>query len=147
MISRLPKVFFHNCILNLDDKSIILIAGGVDSNWYSKETYIYNTFTDAWTTGPSLVNGRYAHGCEKIPESSQSIREVIIAVGGNGSSQTVEILDGINNTWKMGISCFTLFIRGGYNNVKNVIIEQCCKCPNKKSVANSKELKIQKVLI
>jgi hypothetical protein len=103
MVSRLPKVFFHNCILNLDDKSIILIAGAVDNNWYSKETYIYNTLTDAWTTGPSLANGRYAHGCEKIPESSQSNREVIIAVGGMGSPQTVEILDGINNIWKMGI--------------------------------------------
>ena len=105
----LPDVLYHNCLITLDETTIMIISGGNGDNWRSTKTYIFSTMTNVWTTGPSLTTGRYAHGCGKLPENKDSSKEVIVVAGGYSDERSVEFLNGINSNWRPG-QCYANFL-------------------------------------
>ena len=95
---KLPRLFYAACIVSINDTTIMVIG----SEDQAKQTYIFSTLTNTWSFGPSLANGRWGLGCGLIQENSQSKQKIIIAAGGVGSSRSVELLDGINSSWRAG---------------------------------------------
>ena len=98
----LPDIFYHNCLVSIDETTIMIIAGGVGSNLRSTKTHIFSTLTNVWTTGPPLTTGRFGHGCGKLPENKDSSKEVIVVAGGYSNERSVEFLNGINSNWQPG---------------------------------------------
>ena len=103
----LPEAVMDHCSVMLN--GIIYLIGGVltDSNGESfgtKNVWEANPMSGfTFTEGPSLINGRYLHGCATM---SNADKNIIVIAGGistyDGLLKSIEILDPSSNQWVTG---------------------------------------------
>ena len=91
-------------MIQYDEKSIYIIGGVQNGQFYSKKTWIVDpTNTLQIMEGPSLNKGRINHGCAKMTLNG---RNILVVAGGFGNRRldSVEILDPLeNNVWTPGM--------------------------------------------
>jgi hypothetical protein len=98
-----PTQFYHSCLMVINETSILVFEGQVSGvRDYSPLTYIYNSVTNAWTSGPSLKRSRRAVGCGLIRKTEDSDEKIFIIAGGEGGGVSVELLDEIDGQWYRG---------------------------------------------
>lgn len=104
--SQLPRIFHGSCMVSVNETTIMLIAGSLGNGKLLTETFIFNSLTNVWVSGPPILSGRRFHGCGYIKENGQSKSKIIIAAGGTTGGwealNSVEFLDGIDGSWRSG---------------------------------------------
>ena len=87
----LPQPRDGHCMLQLDEKRVMLIGSG----WYhDKQTTVnYNFGNNTFTKGPRLNQKRKEAGCVVFKSPMHDGRPVALVVGGFNSKSTSEILD------------------------------------------------------
>ena len=90
------------CLMVVNETSFLLAVGTTATETYSRDTYIFNSMTNSWTSGPTLSNGRRSMGCGTIKESAASDNRIFIVVGGQAAETSVELLDSISGQWRPG---------------------------------------------
>jgi hypothetical protein len=99
----LPKSVYIPCLVEINATSILVMAGAINGGVaYSTETYIFNSVTNVWTSGPALNYGRRSMGCGWIKESAQSTKNIFIIAGGENALTSVELLPTVEDVWKIG---------------------------------------------
>lgn len=91
------------CLMVVNETSFLLAVGTTETETYSRDTYIFNSMTNSWTSGPTLSNGRRSMGCGTIKESAASDNRIFIVVGGQAAETSVELLDSITGQWRPGL--------------------------------------------
>ena len=86
----LPQVRDGHCMLQLDDKKVMLIGSSAGD---PKSTVNYNSENNTFTEGPRLNENRAVSGCMVFKSPMHDGRTVALVVGGYYSSKTSEILD------------------------------------------------------
>jgi len=105
-----PSQFYLSCLVVINVTSILVIGGQTPTKEFSNETFIFNSLTNKWTTGPRLINGRIAFGCGYIKKTENINTKFFIAAGGI-ATQTVELLRSVSDIWISGfIFTFTFCI-------------------------------------
>jgi hypothetical protein len=93
-------------MLQISSDAIILI-GGKQNDTISGDSFVFNSQTGKWTSGPSLATPRYRQACGKVPRSAWSNQKNVIVAGGNGLTSvlsSVEILSDDLTSWRSGPS-------------------------------------------
>jgi hypothetical protein len=101
----LPLEVSSHCIVSLNDTTLILIGGKLQSVTYSKATWFYNTDHKTWTDGPSLTIGRESHSCALFKSPQHGHTDTVIVTGGwNGAKKlaSTEMLNLDSNSWESG---------------------------------------------
>jgi len=116
LTENLPTTVYLNCIVKINSSSLISVSGSVKSNFqeYTKNTYLYNSHSNKWTSGPALKIQRNKLSCGLLvwnnPKSNK-LEKVVVAVGGYGDDlvdlSSVELLylnedDTIRGEWVTG---------------------------------------------
>ena len=98
----LPFTIYDHSMIQYDDKSIYIIGGMQNGQFFSNKTWIVDPSNGfKIKEGPSLKNGRYSHGCAKMIVNG---RTILVVAGGFGAMDSVEILDPQgNNVWTQGL--------------------------------------------
>ena len=79
----------------------LLSGGSTDTDSYSAKTWYYNHDTEAFTSGPDLLEGRRFHGSATNVDKVTKAKNVVIAGGWNGNyMNSTEML--INGQWQTG---------------------------------------------
>ena len=90
----------------INDTVSLLSAGWTNANAYSAQTWYYNHDTEAFTSGPDLLEGRNGHG-SAINVDKVTNAKITVITGGwlNGNlMDSTEML--INGQWQTGtIQC------------------------------------------
>ena len=101
---NLPFRISGHSMIQYNEKSIYIIGGKQNGQFYSKKTWIVDP-TNGFQIkeGPSLNKGRESHGCTKMTLNGRTI--LVVAGGYNfGCLESVEILDPLgNNVWTQGM--------------------------------------------
>ena len=99
---KMPHGISYHCMVQIN-LTTVMIIGGANSG-YLRETYLFNSETENWTSGPHLEEARGYHACARINADNNSPFYSIIAAGGyNGTlMSSVEILDDVNGNWRYG---------------------------------------------
>ena len=76
----------------------ISFTGEPVDTYTSGMTYIFDHITEQWSSGPSMLEGRYRFGCGKFNSATHEDREIIVVAGGYSGSDgypfgKVEFLD------------------------------------------------------
>ena len=90
----------------INDTFSLLSGGETNTDYYSAKTWYYNHDTEAFTSGPDLLEGRYAHGSALNVDKVTKAKIVVVTggIGGNGYLDSTEML--INGQWQTGtIQC------------------------------------------
>jgi hypothetical protein len=100
----LPLGVALHCLVSLNDTTLILIGGKLQSGTYSKATWFYHTDHKTWTDGPSLTIGRYEHSCALFKSPQHGHTDTVIVTGGwNGATlASTELLYLDSNSWQSG---------------------------------------------
>ena len=101
-LAPVPECFVYSCMVQFNSTHLFL-TGGFNGNGPTSHTYVYNTVTNVWTSGPDLLTVRAEHTCGSINDSSNN-PTVIVAGGWVGASSlsTTEIYNRIANKWETG---------------------------------------------
>ena len=86
--------------------TVSILSGGSPSTWaYSTQTWYYNHETEAFTSGPALMEGRVYHGSATNEDKVTKAKIVVVTGGYNGNiMDSTELL--INGQWQTGtIQC------------------------------------------
>ena len=103
----LPTGVREHAMTKINDTVSLLSGGITDTDSYSAKTWYYNHDTETFTSGPDLLEGRYAHGSalnvDKVTKS-----KIVVITGGYKSGSvrldSTEML--INGQWQTGtIQC------------------------------------------
>merc|ERR1719239_846948 len=83
-----------SCVVNLNTTHTSLIGGGYPTS--TRDAWLYDWTSQAWTRTGSLIQGRYGHGCVALDGE-----RILVAGGYDGSSlvYSAEIYDAIQGTW------------------------------------------------
>ena len=90
----------------INDTVSLLSGGETNTNTYSAQTWYYNHVTEAFTSGPDLLEGRNDHGSAMNVDKVTKAKIVVITGGWNGNNDmdSTEML--INGQWQAGtIQC------------------------------------------
>ena len=87
------------CLVILDDKNVFLAGAGYSG---SSRAYIYNKDDNAWRAVSDMTEPRDWHSCGLVPSSSGSGYDVV-AVGGYGTDNSIEIFSIETETWRNGM--------------------------------------------
>lgn len=103
----LPKTIYVPCLVKVDATTILVVAGTTDTFTptevtYSRETFIFSGQSNDWKSGPKLNVGRRGMGCGILPDNAGSSKMNFIVAGGQNADGTVELLDNIQNNWRLG---------------------------------------------
>jgi hypothetical protein len=100
----LPLEVLDHCLVSLNDTTVILIGGQLQSGIYSKATWFYNTDHKTWTDGPSLILGRSSHSCALFKSPQHGHTDTVIVTGGyNGTAlASTELLNLDSSYWQSG---------------------------------------------
>jgi hypothetical protein len=101
----LPLEVAGHCLVSLNDTTLILIGGRLQSGTYSKATWFFNTDHKTWTDGPSLTIRRYRHSCALFKSPQHGHTDTVIVTGGwNGANNlaSTEMLNLDSNYWQSG---------------------------------------------
>ena len=101
-----PTDFYVSCAVYINSSTILVTGGTQGSVPYSSRTFYMNAILGRWIQGPSLISGRFGHGCERILRSSKAQEFSSIVVGGTNGIllSSVEILDDHSSFWRSGPS-------------------------------------------
>ena len=94
----------------INDTVSLLSGGRPNANSYSTQTWYYNHDTEAFTSGPDLLEGRRRHGSAANVDKVTKAKIAVITGGWNSSKHmdSTELL--INGQWETGTiqKCFDL---------------------------------------
>ena len=77
------------------------LEDGQDANSYSPLTWYFNHETNVFSSGPSLLQGRYDHGSATIVDKVTKAKIPMVTGGYNGGTlDSTELL--INGQWQSG---------------------------------------------
>ena len=93
---------YGNCLMVVNDTSILYLLGHVKETEASRETFIFNSINNRWTPGPALINKRYHMGCGTIKKSATENGKIFIVLGGYDDQKSVELLDSLSGQWRPG---------------------------------------------
>ena len=102
----MPKGVLWHAMTKISDKVSLLSGGDTNANAYSAQTWYYNHDTEAFTSGPNLLQGRKYHGSAVNVDKVTKTRVVVVTGGHNGTNyiDSTEML--INGQWEIGtIQC------------------------------------------
>jgi hypothetical protein len=98
----LPLEVYDHCLVSLNDTTVLLIGGVLQSGTTSKATFYYDTDHKTWTDGPSLILGRNGHSCALFKSHTvHGHTDTVIVTGGNNLAST-ELLNLDSNNWQSG---------------------------------------------
>ena len=99
----LPTAVSIHAMTSIND-TVSLISGGRTNFIYnSAQTWYYNHDTEAFSSGPDLLEGRNSHGSAIIVDKVTKAKIVVVAGGLNGANvfmDSTEML--INGQWETG---------------------------------------------
>jgi hypothetical protein len=101
----LPYSVHSHCLVRINS-STVLLCGGFNVHFVTKECYYMDLEDQSWSKGPSLITERRSHTCGMFKSAAHLGRNVVIAVGGKsngGTLNSVEILDPTTNGWIEGM--------------------------------------------
>jgi len=135
---ELPEAVWLHAITSINS-TVSLLSGG-DTGDYSPLTWFFNHETQAFSSGPSLLEGRYAHGSATIVDKVTKAKIPMVTGGyANSELDSTELL--INGMWQSGpplpkaLCCFSMleihgdaYIFGGYDgsNFNSAIYQLTC---------------------
>ena len=103
---ELPEAVSGHAITSINSTVSLLSGGITDSNSYSPRTWYFNHETNVFSSGPSLLEGRWGHGSATIVDkvTKAKIPMVTGGLGNSGRLDSTELL--INGMWQSGtIQC------------------------------------------
>ena len=104
----LPTAVFFHAMAAINDTVSLLSGGSTNANTYSAKTWFYNHDTEAFTSGPDLLEGRRYHGSATNVDKVTKAK-IAVVTGGiqdyhKGYLDSTEML--INGQWQTGtIKC------------------------------------------
>lgn len=100
----LPKSLYLPCLMVINVTSILIMAGSINGEeTYSKKTFIFNSETNLWTSGPELIQPTRSVGCGTIPNKLNGTEKVFIVAGGENVGRLVQLLDSADDgEWYQG---------------------------------------------
>ena len=107
---ELPEAVWQHAITSINSSVSILSGGWTSATSYSSVTWYFNHETEAFSPGPSLLEGRYGHGSATIVDKVTTAKIPIVTGGiGNGwaALDSTELL--INEQWQSGTIQATIF--------------------------------------
>ena len=107
----LPAGVFRHAMTTINDTVSLLSANANYYSAYSAKTWYYNHDTEAFTSGPDLLEGRRRHGSATNVDKVTKAKIAVITGGDNikfGKMNSTELL--INGQWETGTiqKCFDL---------------------------------------
>ena len=102
----LPTGVMFHAMTKINDTVSLLSGGKSNANSYSAQTWFYNHDTEAFRSGPDLLEERYGHGSAMNVDKVTKAKIVVVTGGwnGNGYLNSTEML--INRQWQTGtIQC------------------------------------------
>ena len=103
---ELPEAVYVHAITSINSTVSLLSGGWTSATWYSPLTWFFNHETQAFSSGPSLLEGRSLHGSATIVDkvTKAKIPMVTGGYGNAGRLDSTELL--INGMWQSGtIQC------------------------------------------
>jgi len=99
----LPKSFYIPCIMAVNKTSILLIAGSIKGEKeFSDATFIFNSETSHWVSGPSLIQPTRAFGCGLVPDKLNGDKNLFVVAGGENVGALVQMLMQVDGKWFKG---------------------------------------------
>jgi hypothetical protein len=102
----LPAGIYRHAMTAINDTVSLLSGGCVYANCESAKTWYYNHDTEAFTSGPDLLEGRYFHGSTLNVDKVTKAKIAVVT----GGYKYPNILDStemlINGQWQTGKDCF-----------------------------------------
>ena len=99
----LPTAVDSHAMTSINDTVSLLSGGSTNANSFSSQTWYYNHDSEAFTSGPDLLEGRQLHGSATIVDKVTKAK-IIVVTGGLSSYidglETTELL--INGQWETG---------------------------------------------
>ena len=104
----LPTTVYDHAMTKINDTVSLLSGGSTNANDFSAKTWYYNHDTEAFTSGPDLLEGRSYHGSATNVDKVTKAK-IVVVTGGYGSGDVL-VLDStellINGQWQTGtIQC------------------------------------------
>merc|ERR1719362_772802 len=96
---ELPEAVSSHAITSINSTVSLLSGGVISATGYSPRTWFFNHETQAFSSGPSLLESRYAHGSATIVDKVTKAKIPMVTGGYNGGDST-ELL--INGMWQSG---------------------------------------------
>ena len=103
---NLPTAVRQHAMTKINGTVSLLSGGWTDGNTYSAKTWYYNHDTEAFTSGPDLLEGRRYHGSATNVDKVTKAKIAVITGGSykNDAMDSTEML--INGQWQTGtIQC------------------------------------------
>ena len=103
---ELPEAVYQHAITSINSTVSILSGGWTNANQYSTQTWYFNHETNVFSSGPSLLKGRYDHSSATIVDKVTTAKIPIVVGGFNvspGLLDSTELL--INGMWQSGTKC------------------------------------------
>ena len=101
----LPTAVMFHAMTKINDTVSLLSGGLTNANYQSAKTWFYNHNTEAFTSGPDLLEGRRVHGSAINVDKVTKAKIAVVSGGWNGNiMDSTEML--INGQWETGtIQC------------------------------------------
>ena len=104
---ELPEAVYYHAITSINSTVSLLSGGWTSATWYSPLTWFFNHETQAFSSGPSLLEGRNRHGSASTIVDKVTKAKIPMVTGGYGNAgrlDSTELL--INGMWQSGtIQC------------------------------------------
>jgi hypothetical protein len=100
---ELPEAVRQHAITSINSTVSLLSGGWTSATSQSPLTWFFNHETQAFSSGPSLLEGRYWHGSATIVDKVTKAK-IPMVTGGSGGGDSTELLT--NGMWQSGtIQC------------------------------------------
>ena len=104
---ELPEAVDSHAITSINSTVSMLSGGFTSATTYSPLTWYFNHETNVFSSGPSLLEGRYWHGSATIVDKVTTAKIPIVTGGYNiyagGTLDSTELF--INGMWQSGTKC------------------------------------------
>merc|ERR1711971_775317 len=114
----LPAGVDSHAMTKINGTVSLLSGGETNTDYYSAKTWYYNHDTEAFTSGPDLLEGRFLHGSALNVDKMTKSKIVVVTGGYNGNGMdSTELL--INGQWQTGpplpkaIDAFSMLEKNG----------------------------------
>ena len=89
---ELPEAVSHHAITSINSTVSLLSGGVISGNPYSPLTWCFNHETNVFSSGPSLLQGRYGHCSATIVDKVTKAKIPMVTGGWNGLLDSTELL-------------------------------------------------------
>ncbi len=103
--SQLLEGILYACAITVNDTHVLITGGSTDSlSGGTSGTIWFDTVNEKFSSGPTLKNVRFLHGCGKIKSIDANEVYIIVPGGYDGSSylDSTEILELGSDEWRLG---------------------------------------------